>query len=242
MGSENVDHFNGIWAFAIWDNLENVLFLSRDRFGVKPLYYMFSKEKSFVFASEIHAFKKSHFFDISLCNENILALIHEPNCLDPSGLTPYKNLNLFSAGHSLIVDNKLGCTRLINWWNLTENAIEDSTENINSEFILILNDATKLRLRSDVPLATALSGGLDSSSIYTKVNQMETGATRFCPGNHRSCFNMRFENSLDSEHEFGKLVASHFEQNCNFASLDSENLWNDLSSFTSHFGDFSGTH
>ena len=93
-GRECVHQFNGMWAFAIWDKLEEVLFLSRDRFGIKPLYYMFSKEKSFVFASEIHALKKSPFFDFTLSKENILALIHEPSCLDPVGLTPYKYLHL----------------------------------------------------------------------------------------------------------------------------------------------------
>ena len=70
---------------------------------------------------------------------------------------------------------------------------------------------------------------------------METDTTRFCPGNHRSCFNMRFENSLDSEHEFAKSVALHFHQSCNFSAQGSESLWSDLSLVTSHFADFGNT-
>ena len=240
-GPECVDKFNGMWAFAIWDNLEKILFLSRDRFGVKPLYYMFLKEKSFVFASEIHALKKCPFFDISLSKENILALIHEPSCLDPSGLTPYQDLHILPAGHSMTIDKKLETVRLKKWWSLPENEIDYSKEEIKAEFDRLFNNACELRLRSDVPLANALSGGLDSSSIYAKVNRMETDTTRFCPGNHRSCFNMRFENSLDSEHEFAKSVALHFQQSCNFSAQGSESLWSDLSLVTSHFADFSGT-
>ena len=74
-GTDFVHRLNGMWAFAIWDDLQKSLFLSRDRFGVKPLYYHFSKGNSFTFASEIHAFKSS-FFVLSLSKEHILALIH----------------------------------------------------------------------------------------------------------------------------------------------------------------------
>ena len=239
-GTDCVHRFNGMWAFAIWDNIKKNLFLSRDRFGVKPLYYQFSKEKSFTFASEINAFKSS-FFDLSLKSKHVLALLHEPNCLDPLGFTPYDNLYLLPAGHSLVIDKNLSTTRPFKWWNLTENQIDDSDESIESEFNRLMEEACEIRLRSDAPLATALSGGLDSSSIFSKVNQAETNLSRFCPGNYRSCFNMAFENSLDSEHEFAKLGATHFQQNCKFALVNSANLWSDLSSLTSHFGDFSGT-
>ena len=239
-GTDCVHRFNGMWAFAIWDNLKKSLFLSRDRFGVKPLYYQFSKGNSFTFASEIHAFKSS-FFDLSLNKEHVLAMLHEPNCLDPLGFTPYDNLYLLPAGHSLVIDKNLSSSRPYKWWNLAENQIDDSDESIESEFNRLMEDACEIRLRSDAPLTSALSGGLDSSSIFTKVNQAETKVSRFCPGNYRSCFNMAFENSLDSEHVFAKLVATHFQQDCNFAYVNTDNLWNDLSSLTSHFGDFSGT-
>ena len=235
-----VHRFNGMWAFAIWDDLEKSLFLSRDRFGVKPLYYQFFREKSFTFASEIHAFKSS-FFDLSLNKEHVLALLHEPSCLDPLGLTPYDNLHLLPAGHSLVIDKNLNSCSPFKWWNLTENEIDDSDEIIGSEFSRLLDEACKIRLRSDAPLATALSGGLDSSAVYTKVNQVETDASRFCPGNHRSCYNMAFENSLDSEHVFAESIASYLNQTCNFVSIESENLWNELSLLTGHFGDFSVT-
>jgi asparagine synthase (glutamine-hydrolysing) len=239
-GANCVNRFNGMWAFAIWDDLKKSLFLSRDRFGVKPLYYQLNREKSFTFASEIHAFKSS-FLDLSLNKEHVLALLHEPNCLDPLGLTPYDNLYLLPAGHSLVIDKNLSSSGPIKWWNLTENQIDDSDEYIESEFNRLMEDACEIRLRSDAPLASALSGGLDSSSIFSKVNQAEPNLSRFCPGNYRSCFNMAFENSTDSEREFAKLVAAHFQKNCQFALVNSANLWSYLSSLTSHFGDFSGT-
>jgi asparagine synthase (glutamine-hydrolysing) len=239
-GHDCVHRFNGMWAFAIWDYLKKSLFLSRDRFGIKPLYYQFFRGNSFTFASEIHAFKSS-FFDLSLNKEHVLALLHEPNCLDPLGFTPYDNLYLLPAGHSLVIDKDLSSSRPFKWWNLTENPIDDSDESIESEFNRLMEEACEIRLRSDTPLASALSGGLDSSSIFTKVNQAKTNVSRFCPGNFRSCFHMAFKNSLDSEHEFAKFVATHFQQDCNFASVNTDNLWSDLSSLTSHFGDFSGT-
>lgn len=239
-GHDCVHRFNGMWAFAIWDNLEKKLFLSRDRFGVKPLYYQFFKEKCFTFASEIHAFKSSY-FDLSLNKEHVLALLHEPSCLDPLGLTPYDNLHLLPAGHSLVIDKNINSCSPFKWWNLTENEIDDSDEIIASEFSRLFDEACKIRLRSDAPLATALSGGLDSSAVYTKVNEVETDASRFCPGNHRSCYNMAFENSLDSEHVFAESIASYLKQTCNFVSIKSENLWNELSLLTGNFADFSVT-
>jgi asparagine synthase (glutamine-hydrolysing) len=177
-GHDCVHRFNGMWAFAIWDDLEKKLFLSRDRFGVKPLYYQFFREKSFTFASEIHAFKSS-FFDLSVNKEHVLSLLHEPSCLDPLGLTPYDNLHLLPAGHSLYIDKNLSSCRPFKWWSLTENEIDDSDEIIGSEFSRLFDEACKIRLRSDAPLATALSGGLDSSAVYAKVNQVETNSSRF---------------------------------------------------------------
>ena len=241
MGTDCVHRFNGMWAFAIWDDLKkNHCSLVGTGSELSHCIINFSKGNSFTFASEIHAFKSS-FFDLSLNKEHVLALLHEPNCLDPLGFTPYENLYLLPAGHSLVIDKNLSSSRPFKWWNLVENQIDDSDESIESEFNQLMEDACEIRLRSDAPLTSALSGGLDSSSIFTKVNQAETKVSRFCPGNYRSCFNMAFENSLDSEHEFAKLVATHFQQDCNFASVNTDNLWNDLSSLTSHFGDFSGT-
>ena len=142
-GTDCVHRFNGMWAFAIWDDLKKSLFLSRDRFGVKPLYYQFSKGNSFTFASEIHAFKSS-FFDLSLNKEHVLALLHEPNCLDPLGFTPYENLYLLPAGHSLVIDKNLSSSRPFKWWNLAENQIDDSDESIESEFNRLMEDAYEI--------------------------------------------------------------------------------------------------
>ena len=228
-----------MWAFAIWDDLEKSLFLSRDRFGVKPLYYQFFKEKSFTFASEIHAFKSS-FFDLSLNKEHVLALLHEPSCLDPLGLTPYDNLHLLPAGHSLVIDKNLNSCSPFKWWNLTENEIDDSDEIIGSEFSRLLDEGCKIRLRSDSTISNSIKWRTRLICSIHKGKRSRNGCIQILQ-NHRSCYNMAFENSLDSEHVFAESIASYLNQTCNFVSIESENLWNELSLLTGHFGDFSVT-
>jgi len=162
-----VNDFNGMWSFAIWDRKEEKLFVSRDRFGVKPLYYTFldDKEESLAFASEMKA---------------LMPLMKEikPNrgiVCDPNRIVYYEStdecviegIHRFPAGSNGSFcrkgDSKLHITQ---YWNTLDNLIElpasyeEQVEMCREIFL----DACKIRMRSDVTIGTALSGGLDSSA------------------------------------------------------------------------------
>ncbi len=157
-----LEHFNGMWAFAIWDNAEKKLFLSRDRFGVKPLFYVSFEDGGFAFASEMKALlpllkevkpNKPLF-------EQYLSDLHYENgeeCL-------IKEIKRFPAGsYAWLAGDKLKITK---WWN-TLDYVEDIPEPYEEQvehFRELFLDACKIRMRSDVTLGTALSGGLDSSA------------------------------------------------------------------------------
>lgn len=157
--------FNGMWAFAIWDSRDKTLFLARDRFGKKPLFYAYLPNGDMVFASEM----KAIFPLLSQIRPNI-SLIRDPARIFDYEATEecvIEGITRFPAGHCATVSN--GRLRLRRWWNtldhlpMVSERYEDQVEQFRELFI----DACRLRMRSDVPLGTALSGGLDSSATIS---------------------------------------------------------------------------
>lgn len=159
--------FNGMWALAIYDENARSLILCRDRYGVKPLYYYFDGN-SFAFASELKAFQYLSDLDISVSAPN---LANELAGRDLSGAssTLLNNTYQLAGGHYLVFGLEMHSPYICRWWT-TLNHIS-SVSNLYSEqieeFGSLFSDACQLRLRSDVPVATALSGGLDSSSVFS---------------------------------------------------------------------------
>lgn len=178
-GPECVKKFNGMWAFVIYDFKQRVLFASRDRFGVKPFYY-FSDAEHFVFSSEIKAILEVK--KINAANRgkvyDYLAYGYKTN----NGETFFQNIYELKPGHNLIIKNaNLSFSR---YWDLHER-IDDygqagSLIEWSDRFIDLLNDAIKLRFRSDVPVAILLSGGLDSTSIARTVDDLIEEGTLGC--------------------------------------------------------------
>jgi asparagine synthase (glutamine-hydrolysing) len=169
-GEDCVHKLNGQWAFAIWDSRERTLFISRDRLGIRPVFYT-DTGQAFVFASEIKA---------------LFAHPEVPRYLDPQGLnqlftfwitlpphTAFKNINELPPGHSLTVRD--GQVTVRRYWGLRyepEQRVEDSeglAQRSADRLLELLVDATRIRLRSDVPVGAYLSGGLDSSVITALV-------------------------------------------------------------------------
>ena len=171
-GADCVRSLNGQWAFAIWDSRRERLFLSRDRLGVRPLYYTVANQ-ALLFGSEI---------------KSIFALPHVSREIDPVALdqiftfwvtvpprTIFKNVWELPPGHSMIVhDGKIVVTP---HWNLDfdggpDAAVDGRGEDAYAEKLLeLLVDATRIRLRSDVPVGAYLSGGLDSTVIAALVRK-----------------------------------------------------------------------
>ena len=159
--------FNGMWAIAIYEKKSGQLLLCRDRYGVKPLYYYFDGE-AIAFASELKAFHHLRELEISVSEENLSAELAGID-LSSASSTVLKNVYQLGAGHYLISKRGKRQPQVSRWWSSLDHikeANESYTNQIES-FSALFKDACRLRLRSDVPIATALSGGLDSSSVFS---------------------------------------------------------------------------
>ena len=170
-GEHCLQRFNGMWAMAIWDDEQKSLFLSRDRFGIKPLFYNFDPDKRFAFASESRAFKVLDHFDRDFDMEMVELSIKNIR-IQGSGFSIYKGIFQILPGHKMTIKSGDRTINQKRWWNIADhlrNDIPKTLEKQSEEYYSIFRDACKIRLVSDVPLATALSGGLDSTSVYSTV-------------------------------------------------------------------------
>ncbi|AWC28342.1 asparagine synthase (glutamine-hydrolyzing) [Bacillus cytotoxicus] len=156
-----VQHLNGIFAFAIWDDQKQQLFLARDHLGVKPLFYT-ERNDSIIFGSEIKAL---------LAHPSVSAEIDESGINEIFGLGSFrtpgcgvlKHIKEVRAGHYItFTEDKKAVKR---YWTLTSKKHTATPEETASHILSILQDTVKRQLIADVPLVCMLSGGLDSSGI-----------------------------------------------------------------------------
>jgi asparagine synthase (glutamine-hydrolysing) len=152
-GNDIVNHLNGIFAFAIWNAKKNELFLARDHFGVKPLFYTL-KENTFIFASEIKALFKYPGINKILDSQGVAELFG----IGPShtaGYTVFKNIFELRPAHFAIF-NPSGI-HIQRYWKLKSEKHTDNFEDTCEKVKFLLNDAITRQLISDVPLCTFLS-------------------------------------------------------------------------------------
>lgn len=182
-GKECLHHFDGMFAFALYNSRDKELWIARDRFGEKPLYYHASYKQrgqfeQFTFASEMKAL-----WAIGINKElngtmmlNYLTLGFTQNPIKPTQ-TFYSNILSLPAGHHLSIQPEKGKVQMKRWYNLSKqlSASPPSGDRGGNESALIeqfadlFNTSVKRRLRSDVSVGTSLSGGLDSSSIVASL-------------------------------------------------------------------------
>ncbi len=163
-GYECQNKFNGMWAFALWDEVKESLFVSRDRLGEKPLNYAVYHD-TFIFGSEIKSVLKfgvpkeirTELIEIYLALTNI-----------PAPDTFYNNIYKLMPGHYLIV--KRGEVSEKKYWDfpqVDEKEMLTDKQTVYAAFATLLTDAVNIRMRSSVPFGAFLSGGLDSSAIVS---------------------------------------------------------------------------
>jgi len=215
-GVDCLARFNGMWSFVIYDSEKHQLFFARDRFGIKPLHY-YHKDGLFVFASEIKAILRHTDVktvpNLEYCREY---LKNGPR--EYIAETAFENIQRFPhASYALVSIDKILADGLmpVRYWNLTANlSTEKYDESRAMEYAVkyreLLKDAVSLRLRSDVKVGSALSGGLDSSSIVLFVNTLlrhsgadlekqETFSTVYPEANVSDCDESRYINLLARE-------------------------------------------
>lgn len=163
-GEAMLPRFNGMWALAIRDNLTTEVFLSRDRFGIKPLLYAHEGGR-FCFASEMRALRLLPYIEDRLDQAVAKRMLFDAFSIEGSDSTLIRSIKRLPSGHSAWLRNdKLELKR---WWRTVDHLVEvPSSSKLRAErFRELFFDATSIRLRSDVSLGTCLSGGFDSSAI-----------------------------------------------------------------------------
>ncbi len=164
-GDDCVREFNGMWAFAIHDRERQIVFCSRDRFGVKPFYFV-DNEKHFGFASEIKQLLE--LIPTRRANRKAVASFLADSILDDSEDTFFEAVQKLLPGHQFTIDLRSGVLQQTCWYKPRGTDLGDaSPEELERQFAELLESAVTLRLRSDVPVGSCLSGGLDSSSIVS---------------------------------------------------------------------------
>lgn len=159
-GSKVVDQLNGMFSFAIYDSTNQLIFCARDRLGVKPFYYYFENGK-FEISSQISCLKRKNY---EIDKDAINAYLKTGYI--PSPLSIYEKIKKLSPGNTLIIDLNHNKMKLNNYWNLKQNSFGISNyDESKKKIISILEDSVKIRLNSDVPIGTFLSGGVDSALI-----------------------------------------------------------------------------
>ena len=160
-GEDCLEQLNGMFAFAIWDRERRCLFAARDRLGIKPFYY-FWDGKLLLFASEIKALLEHPEMVGEIDNEALQDYLDLQYCLGDKTL--FKNIKRLQPGHCLTWED--GELEVRKYWDLDFTPNRNlAEEDVVERLVELLEDGVRLRLRSDVPVGTHLSGGLDSSTI-----------------------------------------------------------------------------
>lgn len=162
-GKDCLERLNGIFAFAVWDDTNQNLFLARDRLGVKPLFYALYNEV-FLFGSEPKAILAHPDFPTEVDGEGLAEIFSLGPARTP-GQGIYRHMSELKPGHFMVYDHTGLSIR--NYWKLISKPHYESIDQTALKIYEILKDTTERQLVSDVPISTLLSGGLDSSALTT---------------------------------------------------------------------------
>jgi asparagine synthase (glutamine-hydrolysing) len=167
-GKECLNKFNGMWSIFIWDATQKKMFISNDRFGVKPLYY-YEHQDGFNFVSETKQFNAFHLISLKINQSHINDFVNY-GYVDVDESTMYENIYRFKKSNYIIVDSMSYQSSMIKdnqiiYYFVKPNKRNITEKNAIEEFRFLLRDSVKLRMRADVDFGFALSGGLDSSAI-----------------------------------------------------------------------------
>jgi asparagine synthase (glutamine-hydrolysing) len=199
-GTDVLPRLNGMWSFAFWSPQKKKLMLSRDRFGIKPLY-VYNSNNRLAFASEPKALI-SLFPECRAVNEDTLLDFLGNNLLYTKGQSFYKNISVFPPAHYGIYELNANVLKLTRYWDYPKKINQNITEKeALEEFSNLFSDAVRLRLRSDVPLGVALSGGVDSSSILVAASKVST--------NPITCFTSVYNEKSVDEYKWAKIAANY---------------------------------
>lgn len=218
------EKFNGMWAFALWDECRRLLFISRDRLGEKPIHYSL-RNGTFLFGSEIKSLL-AYSSDFTPATE--LIQVYLSLGYVPAPFTFYNGISRLLPGHYLIVrDGQIYDQK---YWDLppiTEGDMRHDSKRIYEEFEDLLLDAVKLRMRSDVPYGAFLSGGLDSASVVAAMSIHSSDPVQ--------TFTIGFGERGFDERDLARDAANRFQTNHHERTAEPEMFDRSLDKILMHF-------
>jgi asparagine synthase (glutamine-hydrolysing) len=200
-GTKCVQRLNGMFVFAIWDDLKRELFLFRDRIGIKPLFYT-RQNNLFVFSSDLSSLTAI----LPLAKDVSLDafLLYLGLSYVPYPWTIFRNVHKLEPGHYLEVDSSNEVI-ISKYWDIEEfeTLRLAKIEDYQSLVLELLRDSIRLQMRSDVPIGTFLSGGVDSSCVVALLAEQTSQPVR--------TFSVGFEGHHTDERPYARLVAERFQ-------------------------------
>jgi asparagine synthase (glutamine-hydrolysing) len=221
-----LQQLDGMFAFALWDNKEQLLFCARDRFGEKPFYYHYLPGKYFSFASEMKALFASGTRKI-INNRLLFNYLTNGNLYNPfdKSETFYEGIKQLEPAHYLVVKNNSIVSHK-RYWNLNlEKKSAIDFDEASNRFRELMEASVKKRLRSDVPVGSSLSGGLDSSTIVCILSSFNLTSSG------QKTFSASFPGFEKDETKYMKMVADQTKVSAYFTTPDAETLSKELDTF-----------
>lgn len=212
-GEGCVERFRGMFAFALWDRNQQSLFLARDRFGVKPLYYALLPGDQFIFGSElkalmIHPGLKRDIDPLAVEDYFAYGYVPEPK-------TIFKSARKLPPGYILLLKRNDRKARLRRYWDISFQVSHDLTEwQASQELIDRLREAIKIRMVAEVPLGAFLSGGVDSSAVVAMMAGLSQDPVNTC--------SIGFNVAAYNESQFSALVAERYHTHHNVDMVESD--------------------
>jgi asparagine synthase (glutamine-hydrolysing) len=217
-GEACLEHFVGMFTFAIWDTEDKHLFCARDRLGVKPFHYARHGGR-FLFASEVKALLAAGV--PAEPDEESWSLYLTHGVYELPGRSFFSSVKTLPAAHAMTVSAD-GTQRQWRYWDLAKRAAEpfDADDDTAADVVReLLEDSVRLRLRADVPVGVMLSGGLDSAAVMTTVDRL------LPQGGEIETFTGVFGDPRYDEDDFSDRVPRQARWKRNFASFPVEKVW-----------------
>jgi asparagine synthase (glutamine-hydrolysing) len=227
-GTGCLQRFNGMWAFALWDEKTRQLFCARDRFGIKPFYYT-EAGGSFLFASEIKALL-SHPDAGKTPDDETLGTYLAWGVQDHSARTMFDGILQLKPAHALIV-TKEGSHTPYQYWDVTINGAVRSDAGCEQEqgrFLDLLRDAARIHLRSDVAVGTCLSGGIDSSTLTLIINDLIRDEAPASVSDRQKTFSVVFTDKRFDESRYIDEIVAVTGVDSHRTEPAPEKLWDDI--------------
>ncbi|MCK5906049.1 MAG: asparagine synthase (glutamine-hydrolyzing), partial [Flavobacteriales bacterium] len=223
-GKDCVKHFNGMFAFAIWDNKKEELFIARDRVGIKPLYF-YQDENKFIFSSQIKGVLASEKVKCELNSSQLSNYLRFQTIYAPN--TILKDIYLLEAGTTLLITNS--GIKKEKYWSINKDKTQlntDSYSETKSRINSLLTSAIERRMVSDVPFGAFLSGGIDSSLMVALMSKVSTTPI--------NTFNISFAEREFSEAKYAEAIAKKHKTNHTEINLTPTDLLEDIETAISY--------